>query len=505
MKQINIIKVWLFASTAIVIFSCNQPTSADKPSVPDSETGSVVTAAPNEAKPIPSGPVEGTRMTDAYVKQVAQMAYLWGWPMINVHNRKTMYEKLPHAGLIGGIVMAAPPNQLAMLTDYVVPEERIVACPNQDVVYGMGLMNFDKEPALIVQVPDFGDRFWVYQVCDQRTDGFAEIGKMYGSKPGFYLLTGPNWDGKTPDGIQKVFKCATSLGLIIPRAFQSDDVADKQALQPTLTQIMMYPVSQFDGKMKTADWKALPTFPSASSGGEETKWVDPNSFFDVLPEILKEVPAMAGEEALYAQMQSVLDASAKDPKIKAVLKAAAIEYEASLIKPLFQFVNVGYPVQYNWTTQKNGASFGTDYLTRTAVAKSNIFVNKPAETKYFYQDLDEKGIRLNGKNNYTVTYAAGQLPPVKGFWSLTLYNENHFFENNKINRYSLGTKNKGLQKNADGSVTIYVQKIAPSADKMSNWLPSPASNFTLYQRCYWPEETILNGTWNPPAIVKQVK
>ncbi len=490
----------LIASIALLIFSCNQQKPVEVTSTSDS-----VAVETNKMKKIPSGPVEGTQMTDAYVKQVAQMAYLWGWPMVNVHNRKTMYEKLPHAGLIGGIVMAAPPNQLAMLTDYVVPEERIVACPNQDVVYGMGLMNFDKEAALIVQVPDFGDRFWVYQVCDQRTDGFAEIGKMYGSKPGFYLLTGPNWNGKIPDGIQKIFKCSTSLGLIIPRAFQSDDVADKLALQPTLTQIMMYPLSQFDGKMKTADWKGLPTFPSESSGGEETKWVDPQTFFDVLPDILKEVPAMPGEEAIYAQIQSVLGAAAKNPKIKAILKASAIENETSLIKPLFQFVNVGYSVQHNWTTQKNGASFGMDYLTRTAVAKSNIFVNKPAETKYFYQDLDEKGIRLNGKSNYTVTYATGQLPPVKGFWSLTLYNENHFFENNKIDRYSLGTKNKGLQKNADGSVTIYVQKNPPSADKMSNWLPSPASNFTLYQRCYWPEETILNGTWNPPAVVKQVK
>ena len=147
-------------------------------------------------------------------------------------------------------------------------EERAVACPNQDVVYGFGLTDFTKD-AVILQVPDFGDRFWVYQICDERTDGYASVGKMYGSKPGFYLLTGPNWNGKVPDGIQKVFKCSTDLGVVIPRAFQSDDPADKAAIQPAIKQIMMYPLSQFDGKMKTKDWTKIPKFPmDASASGE---------------------------------------------------------------------------------------------------------------------------------------------------------------------------------------------------------------------------------------------
>src|SRR5204863_8461600 len=114
-----------------------------------------------------------------------------------------------------------------------------------------------------------------------------------------------------------------------------------------------------------------------------------------------------GEEALYAQMQSVLDAAQKDPKIKGWLKQAAMEADRKLIPPLFQFVNVGYPVKYKWTTQSNGAQFGTDYLTRTACAKANIFVNKPVETKYFYQDFDSSGTRLNGSNKYSVTFAKG--------------------------------------------------------------------------------------------------
>jgi hypothetical protein len=113
--------------------------------------------------------------------------------------------------------------------------------------------------------------------------------------------------------------------------------------------------------------------------------------------------------------------------VKDMLKRAAQEVDQELIAPIFQFRNVGVPVQDGWTTQKNCAAFGTDYLTRTAAAKANIFVNMPRETSNFYQDLDSNDERLSGSRRYAVTFDEGELPPVKGFWSLTLYNEHHFF------------------------------------------------------------------------------
>jgi hypothetical protein len=157
---------------------------------------------------------------------------------------------------------------------------------------------------------------------------------------------------------------------------------------------------------------------------------------------------------------------------------------------------------HNWTTQNNGAAFGTDYFTRAAVAKSNIFVNTPRETKYFYQDFDGASETLNGSHDYTVTFAKGLLPPVRGFWSLTLYNQHHFFSPNELKRYSVGTKNKTLVTAPDGSLTIYVQSTAPAADKRANWLPAPKETFSLYVRSYWPEDSILNGAWTPPAVTK---
>jgi hypothetical protein len=492
-------KLLIICLIAVSLSACDHQRAQNN--VHDSISGIAVADTAVNGK-FPPGPIPNTTLTAEYVSMVSNLAYLWAWPMVNLHTRKVTFEKVPQAFYKGGIVPIAPPNHLCMLTDYIQPQEREVACPNQDVAYGFGPFDFEKD-AVVIQVPDFGDRFWVYQVCDQRTDGFANLGKMYGTKPGFYLLTGPGWNGKVPEGISGVFKSTTRCGAAIPRVFLSDDPADKQAAQSIINQITMYPLSDYDGKMKITEWTKIPRTPEEKTNqAGETQWVNPAIFFDQLPEIMKEVPPLPGEEALYGQIMSLLDGIAKNPAMREVANRAVMEANDKLIAPIFQFVNVGYPLKYNWTTQSNGAEFGVDYLTRTACAKANIFVNKPIETKYFYQDLDSSGARLNGNNKYTLTFAKGEVPPVKGFWSLTLYDQHHFFAPNELHRYSLGTKNKDLQLNTDGSLTLYVQSVAPEKSKMSNWLPAPKDQFSLYVRCYWPDERILDGGWIPPAVIK---
>jgi hypothetical protein len=198
---------------------------------------------------------------------------------------------------------------------------------------------------------------------------------------------------------------------------------------------------------------------------------------------------------------AVLEAAKNEPSIKAAMTQAAAEADAQLVAPLFEFRNWGQQLPHHWSTISNEAAFGTDYFTRTAVAKSNILVNAPNETKYFYQDLDASGTRLNGANRYTVTFGKDQTPPVNGFWSLTLYNEHHFFSPNEINRYSLGTKNKTLKFGMDGSLTLYVQADAPPPAQRDNWLPAPkGGDFSLYVRTYWPKTAVIDGSWTPPAV-----
>ena len=143
---------------------------------------------------------------------------------------------------------------------------------------------------------------------------------------------------------------------------------------------------------------------------------------------------------------------------------------------------------------------GVDYFDRTGTAKSNMFDNKPTETQYFYTDFDSSGAALDGSKSYAITFPAGQEPPVSGFWSMTLYNEHHFFHPNDLGRFSLGTKNKDLVRNDDGSLTLYAGAKSPGADKETNWVPAPDGPFSLYIRAYWGQEPIVDGTWQPPSI-----
>ena len=158
--------------------------------------------SPGWARAMPPGPDVRVKITEAYAKMVGRDAYFWAWPMVNIYNRRLAFTPVKEAIKTGPLIQA-PVNRLAMLTDYVSPEERSVACPNQDVVYGVGSIALDVSP-VVVQVPDFGDRFWVYQIVDLRTDSFVQLGKMYGTTPGFYLLVGPHWNGEVPKGISKV-------------------------------------------------------------------------------------------------------------------------------------------------------------------------------------------------------------------------------------------------------------------------------------------------------------
>ena len=249
-------------------------------------------------------------MTKEYVAMVGRLAYVWGWPLVNNRNRAEAVKGLPEPGRLGDIVPASPPGYIAMLTDYIKAEERFVTCPNQDTVYGAGFQRLDNT-AVVVQVPDFGDRFFTYQIVDHRTDSFASIGKQYGTKPGFYLLVGPHWKGDVPPGITATIRSPTDLAAIFPRVFRDDTPEDKAAIRPLLSQVVVYPLSAFDGRMKTKDWEKIPVFPAPSGGSGETKWVIPENFFDELPQVMEEVPPLPGEESLYSMIRSVLDAAAE--------------------------------------------------------------------------------------------------------------------------------------------------------------------------------------------------
>lgn len=455
-------------------------------------------AASSQALPAGSSAFE-----PSYVDTLARMAYLWGYPMVNMMNRRARLSAAPEPGRLGGVLPASPTGQVAMLDDYIDPDQRFIACPNQDVVYGLGFFSLDEQP-VVVQVPDFGDRFYVYALYDARTDQFGHLGSLYGSKPGHYLLAGPEWDGKVPDGIVEVFRSPTALANAIPRVFMDDTDADRAAIRPLIDQVMVYPLDEFTGEMRTKVWSDVPSFDAgSSSGGGETKWVEPETFFEQLGEVLRTVPPQDGEAALYAQFAALLDAGARDPEIKRQAVAAFTETDAAFMPNAMLWKYNGAPAGNGWNRSVNNSQWGLDYQNRATTARSNMFENRPNETQYFYIDVDSTGDPLTGEHTYEIVFAAGDLPPVTGFWSLTMYDADHFFHPNDLGRYSLGTKNKSLTYGPEGQLTLYAGHDSPGLEARSNWLPAPEGRFSLYLRAYGGQAGITDGTWTPPLVSRR--
>ena len=190
------------------------------------------------------------------------------------------------------------------------------------------LDNLDNEP-IVFQVPDFGDRFWVYALYDARTDEFSNIGKQYGTKPGFYMVVGPNWKGETPKGITAVLRSSTTVVAAIATRFHGRHAGGSRR-HPTAAQsdrlLPALAVRRENEDHGLEQAPALSPRPK-SSGTGETQWVNPETFFDELPAVMKSVPPLPGEEALYEWIGSVLDAAAKDPTIKKTLTETAVAAE----------------------------------------------------------------------------------------------------------------------------------------------------------------------------------
>jgi len=409
-------------------------------------------------------------------------------------------ERVPYPGRSGGMPVA-PLNRLAMLADRATPRLRGVACPNQDVFYGFGMFDLEASP-VVLQVPDFGTRFWLYQLGDQRTDAFADFGSMHGTAPGFHLVVGPSWTGTPPPGIVRVVRSPTRYAFCLPRIFFSDAPGDRDAALPAVAQVDAYPLDEFDGRMHAVDWSKSRWLPDLTGRGRRGIEVSPDGFLDLLPDLLRDVPPRSGEEQLYHRMTRLVRLMDRDPGAHRHALEAVRATEHDVVAPLFHFRNVGTALPTGWTTLVNGGEFGTDYLTRTAVAKSNVFVNRRRETTYYFLEVDEHGERLDGRRDYRLVFPPGSLPPARGFWSLTVYDEHHSLPADSTGRHSIGSRSAELAFAADGSLEITIgPAIEPPASAAQNHLTAPAGSFSLYLRLYCPEPAAIEGTWAPPALV----
>jgi hypothetical protein len=155
-----------------------------------------------------------------------------------------------------------------------------------------------------------------------------------------------------------------------------------------------------------------------------------------------------------------------------------------------------------WAYTIKAGTYGTNYRQRAFVTEVGVGANLPEDTVYPTSDGTELKQKYSGATKYLMHFDKGQLPPAKGFWSLTMYNSDYYFVDNPLNRYTISPRDK-LATNPDGSTDLYIQADSPGPDKEANWLPAPKDRFSLMLRLYWPNEkkpSILDGTWHIPPV-----
>jgi hypothetical protein len=403
----------------------------------------------------------------------------------------------------------APFNQIENEHHVATPADTAVITPNSDTPYSMLWSDLRAEP-LVISVPAVAKpRYYSVQMIDGNTYNFGYIGsRATGFLAGSYLVVGPDWKGTTPQGIKKVFASTTPFALILFRT-QLTSPQDMPNVEKIQSGYKAQPLSAF------LKQPAPPSPPKINFVPANTAGIKAN-FYEYLSSALEFVPPSPETNQIRARLASIgigpgktFDFKDLSPEHKAAVLLGMKDGDDQVDK----FLATGNKNINGWNV---GAFFGdqdffkTNWVMRAGAAKGGLYGNDAVEAMYAYTRTDGAGEILDGsKHNYTITFPAGQLPPVNSFWSVTMYDgKSQLLIRNPINRYLINSPMlPAMKKNPDGSVTVYIQKDSPGKDKEANWLPAPNDTIYLVTRLYWPKETppsILppgKGTWQPPAIV----
>jgi len=458
----------------------------------------------------------GTKAPDAVTpgeaEATAREAYIWGYPI--VMNYKTLYN---YAIDTSNPDYKGPFNHVACAARLFTPADKAVVTPNADTPYCMFWLDLRAEP-LVLSVPEVEpDRYYSFQLIDLYTNNFAYVGTLStGNGAGSFLIAGPEWKGETPDGITEVIRSETDFVFVVTRTqlFGPGDLARVKEIQATYG---LQPLSAYLGAEAPPTPPAL-DFPVRQEGaqfderffgtldfmmsllgkpapGRQVLWdrlarlgIGPGGSFDLAalsPDLQQAIEA--GREQGFADIEAFVTAHSKDPLLSGKIFGTR-EFLAESAATNFHLENAD--------------------LLRAVAAHMGLYGNSAAEALYPTYLTDADGRPLNGSaNRYTITFAKGQLPPVKAFWSLTMYDgKTQLFIDNPIDRYLLNsTMMKDFRKGDDGSLTLLIQKDFPGAARESNWLPAPDGPFYMVLRLYGPETTALDGTWTPPQAVLVTK
>ncbi len=452
---------------------------------------------------------EKDRPSVSETKAIAEDGFVYGLPI--VMNYAVMYAFVVDKD---SSQYKAPFNQIKNEARVFTYKDTAIVTPNSDTPYSSLWLDLRAEP-IVLSVPAVEKkRYYSVMLADGNTFNYGYIGsRATGNEAGDYLVVGPDWKGETPAGIKKVFRSGTQFSLAAFRT-QLFNAADMPNVVKVQSGYKAQPLSAY---LRQPAPPAAPTIDFPKIDKEMVK----TGFFDYLDFALQFAPATPDEAAIRAKLASIgigpgkkfnfKDLSAEhkiavglgmkdgDAKVDATVASAGKDENGWRVGGL---------------SGGDSAYFAGDWLKRAALAKAGIYANDPAEAMYPYTRKDINGETLDGsKHNYTLTFAAGQFPPVNAFWSVTMYDgTTQLLIENPINRYLINSPMLlGMKKNPDGSVTILIQNKSPGKAKEANWLPAPDGPIYLLLRLYWPKTeppSILppgEGTWIPPGVVNASK
>jgi len=429
---------------------------------------------------------------------LATDAYIYGYPLVTMEMTRRVITNVPAVEGTRG-----PMGQFIKLRQYPDASFRDVTAPNADTLYTTAFIDVGKEP-WVISIPDMKDRYFLFPMLDGWTNVFQVPGKRTtGTNAQTYAITGPGWKGTLPTGV-KEYKSPTSIVWILGRIYCTgtpDDYAEVHALQD---QCKLVPLSAYGKPYTPPAGTVDPSIDMKTAVREQVNRMDAVSYFTLLSDLMKRNPpasADAPELAKFAKIGFVAGKDFDASKLKADFAKRIPQVAFDRI--MLQF-KVGKTVKNinGWMFDTEAGLYGTNYLNRAFVTAIGLGANRIQDAVYPTSLKDADGKVYDGANKYVIHFPKGQLPPVRGFWSITMYDANYFFVANPINRYSISARQK-LKANPDGSIDLYIQNQSPGADKESNWLPAPKDKFVLMLRMYWPNEkspSIINGTWTPLAV-----
>lgn len=446
------------------------------------------------------------RLTTEQFKTIAEQGFIYGLPL--VMNYAIMNE---YAVDSNSSQFKAPFNQIKNLPRVFSYKDTAVVTANSDTPYSFLWLDLRAEP-MVLSVPAAPkDRYISVMLADAHTYNYGYMGsRATHGKAGKYMVVGPDWKGEMPAGIDGVFHSLTPFSFAAYRTqlINAEDMPNVVKIQD---QYKVESLSAFLGQPPPTA-APDPNFLQATTAGIKT------NFWNYLGAALEYIPELDEDKDIRAQLAKIgigpgktFDMTSLSPERQKVMVEAMKAGDTKVDT----YLASGMTDVNGWqlgSLPGDQAHYNGDWVMRAATAKAGIYGNDAAEAVYPLGRVDVDGNTLDtSKHNYTLTFAADNMPPVNAFWSVTMYyGKSQLMVENPINRYLVNTAMvPAMAKNADGSVTIYIQKDSPGKDKEANWLPAPDDTAYMVMRLYWPKPAteavsvlpVGKGTWQPPGFV----